>query len=261
MKKDYSTENTIFLYSNLNLALKSTYQMLKFDTESYVDKFCLNDKSIKEYYLNKFDEVQEEILKVKIEDFNTSDIFNLAFKNGSPQIDLKEFFYFSIKFLKIPKDYNIEKKELEQHSEMKKTGFDIEIIFEQHNNVYNRIQIDNAYLNLNLSIKLFYFKHLLNEHKEVETNPIKVKNLPTFEVYQRYLLLDQILNVDYQITSLQTSKNSINKIMAILLNCSTDTAKDIINGAYSDRVKNIEDKKDEVSNFIERLKIKNKKEV
>ena len=66
MKNDYYFENIIFLHSYLNKELQTTFRNLKFDTNSFIDKFGYNDESIKEHYLIKFNEVKEEILNIKI---------------------------------------------------------------------------------------------------------------------------------------------------------------------------------------------------
>jgi hypothetical protein len=86
----------------------------------------------------------------------------------------------------------------------------------------------------------------------IETLDLTLKDIPNFNLQQRYEIFTQ-LGYDKAIHTLDTSKGSKNKILALLMGISVDNAKHLINGTYK------EFKPDDIEEFdeyLERIKVK-----
>jgi hypothetical protein len=96
---------------------------------------------------------------------------------------------------------------------------------------------------------------LTSEKKEeviIETPNLTLKDIPNFNLQQRYEIFTQ-LGYDKAIHTLDTSKSSKNKIIALLMGISVDNAKHLINGTYKEfKPEDIE----EFDEYLERIKVK-----
>jgi hypothetical protein len=105
------------------------------------------------------------------------------------------------------------------------------------------------------------FEDIFNKHfktsekKEeviIETPDLTLKDIPNFNLQQRYEIFTQ-LGYDKAIHTLDTSKGSKNKILALLMGISVDNAKHLINGTYKEfKPEDIE----EFEEYLERIKVK-----
>jgi hypothetical protein len=105
------------------------------------------------------------------------------------------------------------------------------------------------------------FEDIFNKHfktsekKEeviIETPDLTLKDIPNFNLQQRYEIFTQ-LGYDKAIHTLDTSKGSKNKILALLMGISVDNAKHLINGTYKEfKPEDIE----EFDEYLERIKVK-----
>ena len=105
------------------------------------------------------------------------------------------------------------------------------------------------------------FEDIFNEHfkasekKEeviIETPDLTLKDIPKFNLQQRYEIFTQ-LGYDKAIHTLDTSKSSKNKILALLMGISVDNAKHLINGTYKEfKPEHI----GEFEEYLERIKVK-----
>ena len=86
----------------------------------------------------------------------------------------------------------------------------------------------------------------------IETSNLKLKDIPNLNLQQRYKIFTQ-LGYDKTIHTLDTSKSSKNKILALLMGISVDNAKHLINGTYKEfKPEHIE----ELEEYLERIKVK-----
>ena len=96
---------------------------------------------------------------------------------------------------------------------------------------------------------------LTSEKKEeviIETPDLTLKDIPKFNLQQRYEIFTQ-LGYDKAIHTLDTSKSSKNKILALLMGISVDNAKHLINGTYKEfKPEHI----GEFEEYLERIKVK-----
>ena len=93
---------------------------------------------------------------------------------------------------------------------------------------------------------------LAKETKIIETPDLTLKDIPKFNLQQRYEIFTQ-LGYDKAIHTLETSKSSKNKILALLMGISVDNAKHLINGTYKKfKPEHIE----EFEEYLERIKVK-----
>jgi hypothetical protein len=105
---------------------------------------------------------------------------------------------------------------------------------------------------LNRAKKIQTIKESLKENKIIETPDLKLKDIPKFNLQQRYEIFTQ-LGYDKAIHTLDTSKGSKNKILALLMGISVDNAKHLINGTYKEfKPEDIE----EFEEYLERIKVK-----
>jgi hypothetical protein len=92
----------------------------------------------------------------------------------------------------------------------------------------------------------------LKDTKIIETSNLKLKDIPNLNLQQRYKIFTQ-LGYDKTIHTLDTSKSSKNKILALLMGISVDNAKHLINGTYKEfKPEHIE----ELEEYLERIKVK-----
>jgi hypothetical protein len=92
----------------------------------------------------------------------------------------------------------------------------------------------------------------IKETKITVTPDLILKDIPNFNLQQRYEIFTQ-LGYDKAIHTLDTSKSSKTKILALIMGISVDNAKHLINGTYK------EFKPDDIEEFeeyLERIKVK-----
>lgn len=254
MNKDYYSDNLDFLYNKSNEIANLFYRQLLDTIDLYKNTYCINDNQVNEYYIQQFEEVKK-VLKTEFKsNLNLKYLFNFSFSSENVIINKTSFSDFAIKYLDLHRyTYlegvldNIFKKSLKQNRP-------IEEQLNEVNNFFNKIKFSNAELVIKLSLHLEYFKHLLSEHKQNDIDNLKVKGLPKFDLYQRYLILSEKTNIITDILKQETSVNGKHKLLAILLNCSIDNAKHLLNNSYSKKLQNVTNKQDEVNLFIDNLK-------
>lgn len=104
--------------------------------------------------------------------------------------------------------------------------------------------------------ELFKEQLQIPEEKEevntIEINTLNLKNIPKFNLQQRYKIFTQ-LGYDKAIHTLDTSKSSKNKILALIMGISVDNAKHLLNNTYKEfKPEDIE----EFDEYLERIKVK-----
>lgn len=259
INRDIYNRNIEFLYIKTLEYAEVIFDKLVNETSTYINTFCLNSNDKNQYYLEKFNEVKGYIQNNTISNFNIQNLFNVNFENEKVIIDKNSFEMFASLYLNIPRKVlikdllDIKKNDIEDpgFEEMQKQFIQI---MEQIKKVFEIVKMENAEKITTYSIALYYFKHLLNEQKEIESDNLKVKGLKSFDLYQRYLILDETLNITADIhTSQIRDMNGKHKLLAILLNCDIDNAKHLLNGTYSNKIKNVKDKEFEVKDFIKNL--------
>lgn len=99
-------------------------------------------------------------------------------------------------------------------------------------------------------------RHLKSDEKKeepiTETPNLTLKNIPNFNLQQRYKIFTQ-LGYDKAIHTLDTSKSSKTKILALIMGISVDNAKHLINGTYKELKP---DDIEEFDEYLERVKVK-----
>lgn len=89
-----------------------------------------------------------------------------------------------------------------------------------------------------------------------EEEELDYKGLPNFNTAERYLIVDSVIpEVIKAIHELDTSASSKQKILSILMNCSPDTSKHILNRTYPPLHRDNPDRDKKIENYIDKLKI------
>lgn len=257
MNTEYYNQNFDFLLSTANVVVNGFYKNLNENIDHYISNYCVNDKDIKDYYLDQFNEVKRVIQNEFAQEFNSKYLIDFTFDNDGIKVNKSSFKKFAKNYLNIP-DYTIVELVIDEiWNDSFKKNTDVELTAKEVQKIFDEVKMQNAELILKLSMYLKYFKHLLNDHKENESDTLKLKGLPSFGLYQRYLVLTETTDIASDIINLNTSTvRSKHKLLAILLNCSIDNAKQLLADDYERKIKHLEDKKDEVNEFIHNLKIK-----
>lgn len=261
MNTEYYNQNFDFLLSTANLVVNGFYKNLNENIDHYISNYCVNDKDIKDYYLDQFNEVKRVIQSEFAQEFNSKYLIDFTFDNDGIKIDKSSFKKFAKNYLKIP-DYTIVELVIDEIcNDSFKKNTDVELTVKEVQKIFDEVKMPNAELILELSMYLKYFKHLLNDHKEDERDELRVKGISKLDLFQRYLILTKTTDIAADIVNLNTSTQANkHRLLAILLNCSIDNAKHLLNGSYRSKLKwnaeKYQDKKDEVNEFIRNLNIK-----
>jgi hypothetical protein len=91
------------------------------------------------------------------------------------------------------------------------------------------------------------------EEKQIETQDLKLKGIPNFNLPQRYYLF-QKLGFDKEISKIKTDQQgNRNKILALIMGISVDNAKHSTNGSYKRKLN--KNDLEEIEDFLYRNKI------
>lgn len=248
---DINLEHLYFIESdNVN----GYYRRLYIKTNTEVKNFCLDDKDKIEYYKNKFRETQHSILNSEIDGFNMHSLVMLELTENEVIMDKESCIRMIRNNSIIPKKYDI----FEYFDKILFPNGDDSSSWTAHykyQSEYERIFGTSIKKILKLSIRLKYYRMCIQEMTTPEKNQFNVKGLKKFDLYQRYLILEKTTNIVSDIMKFNTSQNSKHKLLSILLNCSIDNSKHLLNGTYSKKISFKSTKLDEVDTFIENLKI------
>lgn len=103
------------------------------------------------------------------------------------------------------------------------------------------------------------FQTLVNEyiHKlENESLPIektlKVQGLPEFNLAERYFIANEKVNLSRWLDRVSLKKDK-NKLLAIIMGCSVDNAKQLINGTYRPLNNITKERENELKDFIDKI--------
>tara|TARA_R110002126_G_scaffold77796_3_gene194052 strand:+ start:125340 stop:126248 length:909 start_codon:yes stop_codon:yes gene_type:complete len=92
------------------------------------------------------------------------------------------------------------------------------------------------------------------EEKQIETQDLKLKGIPNFNLPQRYYLF-QKLGFDKEISKIKTEEQkNRNKVLASIMGISVDNAKHLTNGTYKRKLN--DNDIEEIEDFLNRNKIK-----